>query len=143
MKIKDIRGKIEKYISYFDTNKRDNGETFVFIKHNAPQELIDNFIENCKINDFDYSIYFRVLDSLKDYDDDTEVEDIEGELINGLIDAYTADLTDWLASSDDNVYYLTKALEEYEEKDGFRLLALAQFEAIREIYDVVINFLTK
>lgn len=55
------------------------------------------------------------------------------EIIDSNIDIYTKELTEWLNSDINNVYYISQALENHETKDGFQLLQLAQYEAISEI----------
>jgi len=54
-------------------------------------------------------------------------------------DVYTSDLTNWLGSRNDFVYYLTEAITEYGAQDGFQALAITQQiwkqEVARAIYE--------
>ena len=66
-----------------------------------------------------------------------EADDVDDVTIEP--DIYTADLTAWLASHNGRVYYLTQALEEYGETDGFRALACAQAFEREEVYFSVLS----
>ena len=50
-----------------------------------------------------------------------------------------SDLTAWLSSHNSRVYYLTQALEEYGETDGFKALAFAQVIEREEVYFSVLS----
>jgi len=66
------------------------------------------------------------------------------ELIDQIeSDVYTSDLTKWLHSHNENVCYLTEALEETDIKDGFQLLAYAQEKVKREVFYKVAELITK
>ena len=65
------------------------------------------------------------------------------EIVDSLVDVYTSDLTEWLDSNNNNVYYLGEAQKELGiQEDGFKLLAMAQYMAIDEIFSEVIELLT-
>ena len=57
------------------------------------------------------------------------------------VSIYTSDLTEWLNDNNLNVYYLTEAIEEYNETDGFKNLQIAQFKAIEEHFNTALNCL--
>lgn len=76
-----------------------------------------------------YQFIHEALDAISETDN---YEDIDLEA-----DIYTNDLTKWLHSRVDRVYYLTQALEELEPKDGFQALAYAQYLEKREVLDSV------
>ena len=111
---------------------RDNGETFYiveidpddplrkFIQRNS-NEACDNFSQA----DHWYECLGDWLDQLnsEDFGDESDAHEI---VADQEADVYTADLTAWLHASNDNVYMLTEVLNEYEPKDGFELLAMAQ-----------------
>ena len=65
------------------------------------------------------------------------------EAIDSEVDPYTSGLTKWLNESNYNVYYLSQALDEYREKDGFRALAQAQYLAIEELWNEVFSLFEK
>ena len=93
--------------------------------------------------DFIYEQIVNCLDLISDSDIKSiaEAQDLMHEGVDGHVDVYTANLTSWLASNIDHVYYLTRALEEHEPKDGFEALALAQYLAIEEIWQEVIQII--
>lgn len=82
-------------------------------------------------DDWKYRFIVDALDLIAETDD---VDDVTIEP-----DVYTADLTAWLASHNGRVYYLTQALEEYGEIDGFRALACAQAFEREEVYFSVLS----
>jgi len=138
--------RIESYHNMFETKTRDNGESFVCMSDKASKELHDSVMEahnNQLPNDWTYSTYESILSSMSNYDIKT-VEDLEenrSEIVDSLVDVYTSDLTAWLNSNNYNVEYLTEAMKEWEPEDGFRLLAMAQYMAIDEIYGYVLSLL--
>ena len=132
---------IKKYLSSFQWKKRGDDD-IVILKDNAPKELQDSVMEahgNRMPNDWIYEKYYGILDALDGYtiENIDDVDNYEYEIIDGLIDVYTSNITAWLNDSDYNVYYLTEALENEEPKDGFKALQLAQYKAIQEIFSFV------
>lgn len=93
--------------------------------------------------DFVYEQAWRCLNWLVDEapEDIDEAEDVLLDAIDREVDIYTSDLTSWLNQSASHVYYLTEALEEDNIKDGFQLLAFAQFRAIEEIWRGVLDLI--
>lgn len=80
-----------------------------------------------------YDTIHTVLSNLSDLDVDV-LEDDAREVIYQLeSDCYTSNLTNWLNSHNENVYYLTQALEEFDCKDGFQALTVAQQCFMQEI----------
>lgn len=142
-----LKQKIENYLTYFETGKRSDGSSYVFLKANAPEELKESVrnAHNDKLpDDFIYDKYERLMIIMKDYlttDGIEKLEDYQSEIINSCVDPYTSQLTYWLNSDNHNVYYLTEVLEESDIKDGFVLLSNAQYRAIEEIYNEIINLL--
>lgn len=80
----------------------------------------------------------HVIDGAVENADDCDVS----EWADQDTDVYTSGLTGWLNRSDHNVYYLTEALEEYGEKDGFKALQIAQMKAREEVYAETISALS-
>lgn len=70
-----------------------------------------------------------------------DVEEYRHEIVDGLVDIYTYDLTSWLNNDISNTYYLDQAIQEYEAKEN--ILPVAQYIAIDEIYSEVLNLLEK
>ena len=86
--------------------------------------------------DFVYEQVWQCLNWLVDEapGNDLLIEDAMLDMVDGRVDIYTANLTKWLNQSASHVYYLTEVLEGNDIKDGFQLLALAQYRAIEEIW---------
>jgi hypothetical protein len=147
--MKTIAEKAQYYRSFFerkevptDRNKagfiwinkdHDNEEVkdLCFTAHNKGGMLPDDFI---------YSRIVEALDCLSEREPETE-NDAQERLYELEADIYTSDLTAWLNSSNTRVYYLTQALEEFECKDGFQALAIAQKLEIDEISNAVLDYI--
>jgi len=134
--IKDLASHFE---GFFIKKQRDNGEDF-WIVESAPdelKELIRDAHEDMFPDDYKYEFIREALLDFASY------EDIDSAIDNIEADPYTAGLTHWLASDINRVYYLTEAIEQYEPKDGFQVLTLAQYDEKREVYSSVQNSLEK
>jgi|SRR3990167_4698599 len=139
--------KIEKYLDGFEVKDR-NGDTIVVFKPNRPEELYESVHKAHKDmlpNDFIFDKYHSILSAMSGYDYETldAFDEVRSEIVNGLVDVYTGDLTAWLNSNNSNVYYIEKAQKEFGIiEDGFRLLSTAQYIAIDEIYSEVLDLLS-
>ena len=144
-----LNQKISSYINMFETKTRDNGNKYVILKDKAKEEL-KNAIHNANgdrlPNDFIYSTFLDLLQTLDGFtiENPDYLDEIENEVIDSNIDIYTKDLTAWLASDINNVYYLTEAIQESNgEIDGFQALQQAQSKQIYEVWqhvkDLLIN----
>ncbi len=143
-----LKEKIDFYFDFFDVVEK-NGKNITIYKDNAPQELIDAIHEahgDRLPDDYIYQWFKNILSDLSDYSIETQ-EDIDeamGEIIDSNISVYTSDLTEWLNTNNNNVYYLSEVLDEYGSKlDGFQLLSIAQCKAIQEVFDAIQALLQK
>ena len=126
-------------LEWFETGTRDRGEKFVKTKEGRPdwlENLIFTAHDDMLPDDYRYKFIEDALIMIADQDDDADLDYPEIEA-----DTYTSDLTKWLNSRNDRVYYLTEALEEYEIKDGFQALQSAQLREREEVYFSVLNSL--
>jgi len=135
--------KIDETLKHFKTQKRGD-DTITVLKDGAPEDLLESIHQahgDRLPDDWVYDKYHSILDAISGYDND-DLDEIRPEIVDGLVDVYTSDLTAWLHSSNYNVYYMTEAQEEYgAQEDGFKLLQMAQYKAIDEIYGYVQNYL--
>lgn len=143
---KQIENIIVETLTWFDNVKRED-ENITVLKHEAPEPL-RNSIYNAHgdrfPDDWIYDKYHSILNALTSYtiENADDMEEKRAEIVDGLVDVYTSDLTAWLNSHNSNVYYLTRAQEEYgAQTDGFKLLMSAQYMAIDEIYEEVVSYL--
>ena len=135
-------------LAQFELIKRGD-DNIIILKSEAPEALRDSVRSahgDSMPNDWIYNKYQSVLEALSGYTINS-IDDLSEnlpEIVDGLVDVYTSDLTAWLNSKNSNVYYLTEALQEWggNDADGFRLLMLAQYKAIDEIASEVITYLT-
>jgi len=95
------------------------------------------------LNSFLYSVIdligYGTFDNFEELND--KINDLIFEWVDSETDVYTSDLTEWLNSNNNNVYYLTEASEEYSQTDGFKNLQLAQYKAIEEVYNNALSIL--
>lgn len=123
----------------FDHRTRDNGDAFVCLKDDSPEwmtTIIRIAHEDKLPDDTVYTLIERCADAIADADNPSEaISELEP-------DSYTHELTAWLNSRVDHVYYLTQALQECEPKDGFQALAIAQQLQIHEVGEALIVALT-
>lgn len=139
--------KVEYYLSFFEQKKRGD-DTITILKNNAPAELqesVHNAHGNRLPNDWIYDKYESILSNISGYDDYSNIDNIRPEIVDGLVDCYTSNLTEWLNDNNSNVYYISEALENFGNgnNDGFALLAQAQYLAIDEIFSKVASLLEK
>lgn len=126
-------------LEWFETGTRDNGEEFVKTKNGRPEwleALILNAHGDMLPDDYRYKFIRDALQYISDQDEDTDLDCPEIEA-----DIYTSDLTKWLHSRNDRVYYLTEALETFEMRDGFVALQSAQIIEKEEVYWSVLESL--
>lgn len=127
-------------LDWFVTDTRDNGEKFVKTKDGRPdwlENLIFTAHDNMLPDDYRYKFIENSLQYIADQDEDAD--DLDCPEIEA--DSYTSELTKWLHSRNDRVYYLTEALEKYEIKNGFWALQESQLCEREEVYFSVLNSL--
>lgn len=141
----NIDEKIKKTLSFFEEVTRADDSKVTVLTSEAPEELqesIHNAHQDTLPRDFVYNTYEQILSSLEGFAPIKDIEDIMPEVVDGLVDIYTHNLTQWLAQDINNVGYLTEAIEN-GAKDGFQALSMAQYTAIDEVAQCVINYLTQ
>lgn len=138
--------KIEKYLQMFEIKEVErNGEkkTIVVFADNASEEL-KNSVRKAHgeqmPTDWIFDKYHSILDAMTQYNDIETIEDNRCDIIDGMVDIYTSGLTEWLNSSNYNISYLSNAIED-GAGDGFQALAQAQYKAIDEIFEEVLNLI--
>jgi len=137
---KNVSELAKEALGWFTTDARDNGEEFVKTKEGRPdwlKTLIFTAHDDMMPDDYRYRFIEDALQYISDQDEDAD--DLDCPEIEA--DSYTSELTKWLHSRNDRVYYLTEALEEYEINDGFQALYLAQLCERGEVYDSVLSSL--
>lgn len=153
----NINKKIEeayKAFSYIHKPTSEDGENrIVILNDNAPQEIKDSVYKvhgERFPSDFVFSSYARILDKMSEYDmNKTDALcDHQSEIVDSLVSIYTSELTKWLASDIYNVFYLDEVVEDGtidsggDSVGGIALLQMAQYKAIDEVYNEVMNMLT-
>ncbi|MFH2062483.1 MAG: hypothetical protein ABIJ43_05860 [Candidatus Beckwithbacteria bacterium] len=137
---------IEEYLGFFEYKQRGE-DTITIFKGEPPQALRDSIMNahgERLPSDWIFDKYHSILDAFGQYDDDADIDEVRGEIVDGLVDVYTSDLTAWLNESNYNVYYITEAQQEYgAQEDGFKLLQMAQYKAIDDIFGEVASLLEK
>ena len=119
--------------SFFELKEvtRNGEKKSIYINKDHENETITDLCRSAHENgeilpdDFRYSKIVDTLDMIINREPETE-EEAHDYILEMEADIYTSDLTAWLNSSNNRVYYLTEALEQFECKDGFNALAMAQ-----------------
>jgi hypothetical protein len=140
-----LSGMADYALKFFEQAERSNGDKFYRTKDQTPEWITDLIREahgERFPDDWIYKAVVEVLNELSDSDYETveDADDVRSELVDGLVDVYTASLTAWLASDVRNVYYLGEAMEP-EPRDGFQLLGMAQYHAYDEVFGAVLTAL--
>ncbi len=128
---------------FFVRKEREDKTPYYCCKDDTPDWIHDLVSEahGGKLPD-DY-IYNWIDSALSNIATGDMTEDNLFEYADREIDCYTPDLTSWLNSRCDRVYYLTQAIKERGATDGFQALTLAQFEEIWEVFQSVLNSIQK
>ena len=142
-----LANKIVKYSNFFITKKRDSGDFYTYLNTKAPSNLHDAVLAVAGSGyptDWDFVTFSSLLERLTEYtiNNMDDIDNYRNEIVDSLVDIYTSDLTGWLHENINNVYFLTQAIEEFDTKDGFKALALAQYLAIDEVMNYVIQALS-
>lgn len=145
MSNKELSEKAKTMLESFEQKERNDRSKFYAIKDNSPlkeeyQDICHKAHGDIMPDDYKYAFIVKALEQIANMTDDCEPVDCLYEI---EADCYTSDLTAWLNSSNSRVYYLTEALEEYEPKDGFQALAIAQQKEKLEVALSILNSLEK
>jgi len=151
-KTKSIKDEAAKYLDLLEEqeDKKKNRKWISFklevIGEDERHRKLSDIMHKIECSeDFVYEQVWRCLNWLVDEapESDVLIEDALLDTIDREVDIYTSNLTKWLNQSPSHVYYLTEALEENGIKDGFQLLALAQYRAIEEIWRGVLDLVSE
>lgn len=132
----------ERMSQAFVWDKRNDETKFCKLKDDSPAwmtEVIYKAHEDKLPDDTVYRFIEKAVDAIAEADP-ASIEDAIFEIES---DVYTSDLTEWLNERNDHVCYLTEALINGDHKDGFELLASAQYQHITEVAQGVLNALTE
>jgi len=141
-----INKKAEKYYKQFKNIKRGE-DTITVFTDNASEKLRNSVYKahgDRLPTDWIFDKYQSILSAITEYDNNSEddLQENRWEIVDCLVDVYTSDLTSWLNDSNYNVYYIDEAIQEYgPTEDGFKLLQLAQYKAIDDIFSYVYDLL--
>jgi hypothetical protein len=147
--IKNMKNLIRKF-HLWEQKIRVTGEKFMIYK--GRQE----FIMNCHgtdflPDDFRYGMICSIMDKLLEYDfasfEELQDKGLDHEMIDNLVDIYNHVLLQWAASNLKRAEYVNSAVNDgYADTDNFdlfKVLAAGQYLEIRELFDNVINELSK
>lgn len=145
-----LKEKIEKYHEMFEVQDR-KGEDIIVLGPNASKKLEES-VKRVKgdrvMDDWTFATYYSILYEMveRELKSMSDLKNERDKICEDLIGEYPEDLTEWLDSDVENIYFLEKAVKELKEKelgkaDGFKILSKAQYLAIQQIYDEVLNLL--
>ena len=138
------------FASNFKRKSRDNGEKFTYLD-NEPQwqkDAVHTAHGDMFPDDFVYQTASAVVEAIAEaleYDADADLDDDRAEIVDGLVDIYTHDLTTWLNSNLTRLSYCDEAAEEFGDPtasvDLDRRIALGQYFEIDQIYGAILDAL--
>ena len=118
--------------------KENNKEVF--------NTLLNIIYDTGKGTDFDYTTLSNAVDDILDYLEEDNTHDIETyqdnriyEDIDNHIDVYNHDLLKWVSDNLYNMEYVDNAIADQQATTLSQALMQGQSEAIREIYQELIN----
>lgn len=126
--------------SNLETATRDDGSKYIQMVEDIEWQrdiIFGAHLDRLPCDD----VYDRIEDILCNFTECEDEDEARDRLYEIEPDCYTSDLTKWLASNINNVYYLDEAIE-LGFKEGFALLAAAQKCYIEEIGNELINGIT-
>lgn len=146
-----LKREIRRLEQLFTFSKRENGETFFHPKNScndSDRDLIRSFHGmDILPDDFRFETIVNLLDKLNEYEFET-VEDIrdhgiDHEIVDRLIDVYTAHLTAWLASHNSRVEFCNEAVSEglVEGSDIIKTMQCGQYLEIQMIMNNILSHL--
>lgn len=113
------------------SDRGENGEEFFALKETRAlwmEDAVRKAHGDAAPSDVYYDEIHTQLGCLAGQDDDASEEDLRALIEEIEPDAYTSDLTAWLAKDINFVYYITDALTELGPyNDGFALLGASQY----------------
>ena len=142
---KTIQSVAQEILDNLVTKERADGTKFIAPENTIgwQQDIIRNAHLDRMPSDDIYERIYNILDRLSGLDDEAGEDEARDVIYEIEPDWYTSDLANWLSDNNNNVYYLTEALEQMKIKDGFQLLSVAQSLYIQEIANELINGIVK
>lgn len=119
---------------------RDNGDRYCVLKDDVQWQsdiIRESHLDRLPDDDI-YDRINTILGVIYELDEEANEDNIKEAIYSIEPDCYTSDLTKWLNSNNQNVYYLDEALE-LGCTDGFQLLAQTQSAYIQEIGNALIS----
>ena len=126
----------------FERRTRDNGEAFYAFREGSPDWMSDVAHAahgDLMPDDWRYGFIRQLCSAIADSDD---LDDARGEIVDGCVDVYTAQLTAWLASNVARLGYCDAAAEELGKPDTLcDWLKIGQYAEIDETFGQLIEAL--
>ena len=145
--MKTISKKAEYFKSFFelkDVPETRSATGKIWINKDHENQLVTDLCFSAHSNGEmlpDDFVYTQIVDALDIFCECENEERARERIYEIEPDCYTSDLTEWLHSNNNRVYYLTQALEEMGITDGLQALAAAQQLEKQEIANAVLNYL--
>lgn len=145
--MKTVKNQIMQFFAnQFETRERENDETFVCLRDNAPAWCRDVCREShsgMMPDDWRYSWISSAADTLADIDPDSWEEQTH-EIADGLVDVYNGRLLAWLASNLTRAEYVNDAVSNglvdvSGDFDLYRAIMAGQYEEIRETLETLVS----
>ncbi len=132
-----------RYLSYFELGKREDGSVYYYIKDGAPETVYDMVIrahDGMLPDDYKHKFIVQALEMIADYNG--EYENIEDLAYDIEADYYYGDLLDWLQSNTTRIYYVDEAVSEYGHGESVMDdIANGQIYEKQEIFNIILKFI--
>jgi hypothetical protein len=100
---------------YFETRKRESGESFVTLTDDRPEWLHDAVMaahDDELPNDWRYETCRDIVQALAELDDDADMDDAPWQIADMLTPAYNAQRVGWLADDLRRVSYIDDVMQD-------------------------------
>lgn len=137
--------------SFFVTDTRDNGESFVKCASSAPQWVRDMARaahDDMPPDDFKYECIAEALEAIADSGADTRDEmlgsEVDSEFADGKVAVYNFDRVQWLSSNLGRAAYCDEAASNglaSPDTDIYNRIGLGMYEEARQVFHAVVQAL--
>jgi hypothetical protein len=127
----------------FERRERDNGDSFVSLKDNAPEwlsDLVRDAHGDFLPDDWRYASIRSALGAIHDAGEDADVDDLSFEFADSNVDTHNAARCEWLASHLARGFYCDDAVNEglvADDSGIFTRIGIGQYIESREVFESV------
>ena len=129
---------IKERAGMFKTKKRTSGEAYMIYTGKDRDTIREWHGTDMLPNDWRYDKIHSILSNLTGYNIESmrDIDECRHEIVDGLVDCYNSDLSDWLASHGTRHAYVDQAVQDglTYGKEVFKSLMCGQYLEIDELF---------